>query len=163
MGALGGLQTVVLNGRDCRIVFQNRASRIFHKECLVGERTIGMKSGDWSMEAMRDRIWRGETVSLVERPLFLRGREVIINKSYKPIYDRRNRVTGFLSEGFIREAGTSILVDVATWLESVGLDDARSSESFPPLITPQILADARKQLAGSLRRALAPPLGLGRL
>lgn len=163
MSGQGGLQAIVFNGKDCRIVFQNMGSRLFHKKCLVGERSIGMRSGDWSMEAMRDRIWRGESFSLVEKPLFLRGREIIVNKTYSPIYDRRNRVTGFLSEGFSRDASKPILEEVAIWLESVRLDDARSAESFPPLTSLEILADARKQLAESLRRFRAPLPALARL
>jgi hypothetical protein len=84
---LGGeLQTIVFNGKDCRVVYQNRASRVFfHNRSSVGVRAIGIKAGDWSIEAMRDRVWRGESFSLIDKTIPLRRRPIIVNWSFAPI------------------------------------------------------------------------------
>ena len=49
----GDLQTIVFNSKDCQVVYQNRASRVFHKRCDVGNRMVRLRAGDWSIEAMR--------------------------------------------------------------------------------------------------------------
>lgn len=158
MNVLGELQTVVFNGKDCRMVYQNRASRSFHNCCDVGRRMVGLVAGDWSIEAMRDRIWRGESFSILEKSIQLRGRQIIVNWSYAPIYNRRNRVVGFISEGFSRlsSPGDITASALADWLESSPLDGALSCESFPPPTSLESLADSRAQLARSLRQALTP-------
>jgi hypothetical protein len=81
MGIGGELQTIVFNGKDCRVVYQNRASRVFHKRCDVGVRAIGVKAGDWSIEAMRDRVWRGESFSIIDKTIPLWGRPIIVTWS----------------------------------------------------------------------------------
>ena len=154
----GGLQSIVFNGKDCRVVYQNRASRVFHKRCDVGVRAIGIKAGDWSIEAMRDRVWRGESFSIIDRTIPLWGRPIIVNWSYAPIYDRRDRVTGFISEGFSRLSAdeSDIIARLAAWLESAPPSDGLSTASFPLASSPESLADSRKQLARSLRLILQP-------
>jgi hypothetical protein len=97
------------------------------------ERAIGIRAGDWSIEAMRDRVWRGESFSIIEKTIPLWGRPIIVNWSYAPIYDRRQRVIGFISEGFSRlPADESDIIDrLAAWLESAPPSDGRSTASFP--------------------------------
>lgn len=156
MGVHGELQTVVFNGKDCKVVFQNRASRVFHKRSFVGARGILERAGDWSIEAMRDRVWRGESFSILEKTIPLWGRPIIVNWSYAPIYDRRDRVAGFISEGFSRlPAEVRIISRLADWLESAPLDDAQSFASLLPVSSPQSQADSRRRLAESLRQGLA--------
>ena len=152
------LQTIVFNGKDCRVVYQNRASRIFfHNRSSVGMRAIGIRAGDWSIEAMRDRVWRGESFSIIDRTIPLWGRPIIVTWSYAPIYDRRDRVTGFISEGFSRlPAESDIIAGLAAWLESAPPSDGLSTASFPLASSPESLADSRKQLARSLRLILQP-------
>ena len=157
MSTAGGLQRVVFKGKDCQIVFQNSSSRLFHRKCLVGERSIYIRSGDWSVEAIRDRVWRGETVSFFETPLFVRERDVVLNWSYAPVYDKRNRVTGFIGQGFTRLAAmTPTLVDLATWLESVASSDAPASEQSPLGTCSDSQSDSRRRLAELFRRSLQP-------
>ena len=157
----GELQTIVFDGKDCRVVYQNRASRLFHKRCDVGNRMVRLKAGDWSLEAMRDRVWRGELFSIIDKMIPLWGRPIIINWSYAPIYDRRDRVTGFISEGFSRLPAEEfdIIARLAAWLESAPPSDGLSAASFPPASSPESQADSRKQLARSLRLILQPARG----
>jgi hypothetical protein len=155
----GELQTIVFNGKDCRVVYQNRASRVFfHNRSSVGVRAIGIRAGDWSIEAMRDRVWRGESFSIIDKTIPLRRRPIIVNWSFAPIYDRRDRVTGFISEGFswLPADESDIIGRLAAWLESAPPSDGRSTVSFPLASSPESLADSRKQLARSLRLALPP-------
>lgn len=153
MNILGELQTIVLNGKDCRVVFQNTASRTFHKRCLVGQKLIGLRAGDWSQEAVRDRVWRGESFSIFEKTLEIWDRVITISRRYSPIYDRRERVAGLISEGFSRLSPDSITAhDLADWLESVQRDDVLSNESFPPATSLDNLAASRRLLAQSLRQ-----------
>jgi hypothetical protein len=157
-----GLQTIVFNGKGCRVVYQNRASRVFfHNRSSVGVRAIGIKAGDWSIEAMRDRVWRGESFSIIDKTIPLWRRPIIVNWSYAPIYDRRDRVTGFISEGFSRLSSEEpdIIGCLAAWLESAPPSDGLSTASFPLASSPQSLADSRKQLARSLRLILQPARG----
>jgi hypothetical protein len=157
----GGLQTIVFNGKDCRSVYQNRASRVFHKRCDVGNRLVRLRAGDWSLEAMRDRVWRGESFSIVDKTIPLWGRPIIISWSYAPIYDRRDRVTGFISEGFSRlpTEESDVIGGLAGWLESAPPSDGLSTAWFPLASSPESLADSRKQLARSLRLILQPARG----
>jgi hypothetical protein len=154
----GGLQTIVFNGKDCRVVYQNSASRAFHGRCDVGRKTISLTAGDWSIEAMRDRVWRGESFCIIDKTIPLRGRPIIVNWSYAPIYDRRDRVTGFISEGFSRlpAEAPDIIAGLAAWLESAPPNDGLSTASFPLASSPESLAGSRKQLARSLRSILQP-------
>lgn len=159
MGVHGELQTVVFNGKDCKVVYQNRASRVFHKKSFVGVRGIFERAGDWSIEAMRDRVWRGESFSILEKTIPLWGRPIVINWSYAPIYDRRGRVSGFISEGFSRlPAEVRIISQLAAWLESLPPVDGLSVASSLPVSSLESLADSRLQLAGSLRQVLAQNL-----
>ena len=157
----GGLQTIVFNGKDCRVVYQNRASRVFHKRCDVGNRVIRLRAGDWSIEAMRDRVRRGESFSIIDKTIALWGRPIIVNWSYAPIYDRRDRVTGFISEGFSRlpTEESDVIGGLAAWLESAPPSDGLSTAWFPLGSSPESLADSRKQLARSLRLILQPARG----
>jgi hypothetical protein len=161
MNTGGDLQTIVFNGKDCRVVYQNRASRVFHNRSSIGVRAIGIKAGDWSIEAMRDRVWRGESFSIIDKTIPLWGRPIIVNWSYAPIYDRRDRVTGFISEGFSRlhSEESDIIARLAAWLESAPPSDGLSTASFPLASSPESLADSRKQLARSLRSVLQPARG----
>jgi hypothetical protein len=159
MDAGGELQTIVFNGKDCRVVYQNRASRVFfHNRSSVGVRAIGIRAGDWSIEAMRDRVWRGESFSMIEKTIPLRRRPIIVNWSFAPIYDRRDRVTGFILEGFSRLPGeeSDIISCLAAWLESAPPSDGLSTASFPLASSPESQAASRKQLAQSLRLILQP-------
>ena len=157
----GGLQTIVFNGKDCRVVYQNRASRVFHKRCDVGNRVVRLRAGDWSIEAIRDRVWRGESFSIIDKTIPLWGRPIIVNWSYASIYDRRDRVTGFISEGFSRLPAEEpdVIAGLAAWLESAPPSDGLSTASFPLAPSPESQADSRKQLARSLRLILQPTRG----
>jgi hypothetical protein len=156
----GELQTVVFNGKDCRVTYQNRASRVFHGRSDIGNRMVRLRAGDWSIEAMRDRVWRGESFSIIDKTIPLWGRPIIVNWSYAPIYDRRDRVTGFISEGFSRlPAESDIIAGLAAWLESAPPNDGLSTAWFPLASSPESLADSRKQLARSLRLILLPARG----
>ena len=157
----GGLQTVVFTGKDCRVTYQNRASRVFHGRSDIGNRMVRLRAGNWSIEAMRDRVWRGESFSIIDKTIPLWGRPIIVNWSYAPIYDRRDRVTGFISEGFSRLSAdeSDIIARLAAWLESAPPSDGLSTASFPLVSSPESQADSRKQLARSLRLILQPALG----
>jgi hypothetical protein len=157
----GGLQSIVFNGKDCRVVYQNRPSRVFHNRSSVGVRAIGVKAGDWSIGAMRDRVWRGESFSIIDKTIPLWGRPIIVTWSCAPIYDRRDRVTGFISEGFSRlpTEESDVIAGLAAWLESAPPSDGLSTASFPPASSPESLVDSRKQLARSLRLILQPARG----
>ena len=161
MATGGELQTVVFTGRDCRVTYQNRASRVFHGRSDIGNRMVQLRAGDWSIEAMRDRVWRSESFSIIDKTIPLWGRPIIVNWSYAPIYDRRDRVTGFISEGFSRLSAdeSDIIARLAAWLESAPPSDGLSTASFPLASSPESLADSRKQLARSLRLILQPARG----
>jgi hypothetical protein len=110
---------------------------------------------------MRDRVWRGESFSVIDKTIPLWGRPIIVNWSYAPIYDRRDRVTGFISEGFSRLPAeeSDIIACLAVWLESAPPSDGLSTASFPLASSPESQADSRKQLARSLRLILQPTRG----
>jgi hypothetical protein len=100
---------------------------------------------------------RGESFSIRGMTIPLRGRPIVINWSYAPIYDWRDRVTGFISEGFSRlPAEDSIVARLVDWLESSQPDDALPSGLPPPPTSPENLAESRRQLARSLRLTLSP-------
>ena len=106
----GNCKPLFLMVKIVEFVYQNRASRVFHNRSSVGVRAIGIRAGDWSIEAMRDRVWRGESFSIIDKTIPLWGRPIIVNWSYAPIYDRRDRVTGFISEGFSRLPARNLIL-----------------------------------------------------
>lgn len=146
---------VVCNGRNCRVVYQNQASRNFSRRNMVGKQIIGLESGEWSIEAVRDRIWRGESFAITGG-ICLYGREMLIAWAYEPIRDARDRIVGFVSEGFERLNENQAIADLATWLECGSLTVEQSSSLFLLPSYRESLADSRRQLAQSLRRSLPP-------
>jgi hypothetical protein len=56
MGIGGELQTVVFTGKDCRVTYQNRASRVFHGRSDIGNRTVRLRAGDWDRSDARPSV-----------------------------------------------------------------------------------------------------------
>jgi hypothetical protein len=147
---------MVFNGRECTVVYQNLASREFHQRNVVGERAIRRKSGDWSLEDVRDRVWRGESF-VIKTGICLYGRQMLVDWSYEPIRDAKDRVVGFLSEGIARHfTDPQLVADLATWLESGPLIVEQPSGLPLPQTCLESLSDSRRQLARSLRQSLSP-------
>ena len=82
------MKTIVFTGKDCRVVYQNPASRVFHNRSSVGVRAIGIRAGEWSIEAMRDRVWRGELFSIIDKTIPLG------TSNHRQLVLRRRSTTG---------------------------------------------------------------------
>lgn len=150
------LQSVIFHGRDCRIVFQNEANLRFYGQTFVGSRAVGLRSGDWSLEEVRDAVYCGRSVSIANKELHIRDRDIVASWTYDPIYDAKGRVTGINAYGLSLPAGGPTLLELAAWLESMPPSAGLKAGSFPLPTCQGMLVDSRLRLAESIRLAHPP-------
>jgi hypothetical protein len=96
------MELLITLGRDSVVSYQNAASAKLNALRLgtsIIRNTFVLPS-----EEIRDSIFSGKTISFWNRSLFLKGREILLTRDYRPLQGPRGEVVGIISMGWSRQA-----------------------------------------------------------
>jgi hypothetical protein len=95
------MDLLVTLGRDSVVAYQNAASAKLN--ALRLGTSIIRDTFVLPAEDIRDSIFSGKTISFWNRPLFLKGREILLTRDYRPLQGRNGEVIGIISMGWSRQ------------------------------------------------------------
>jgi hypothetical protein len=143
------MEAMVMLGRDCRVAWQSEESAKIRRYS-IGMPTIGLRLV-LSVEEVRDEVFAGKLVSFHDMPLAPEwGRDLLMTRDYRPLFDLDHRVAGIVVLGFSRPATAKSELDdlraILCALECPELPNELSGGSRPP-------APCLGESSGSLRLA----------